>query len=448
MARNRGFTETSIQALPLARGERYEVADITTPNLFIRVGKKKKVFIYVARVAGAKAPTRRTIGHFPLMSIDEAREIALQWSVELAKGLDPKVERKAAEIEVLMEPRRTFKSVVEDFIAALPSRERNRHVPQDINVIRREFLDPTRNTWLEKPIAEVTDFDISTLIGAIRDRPARRQAFICFGLFRAFFSWAMSPERRHHYGLIIDPIEKVKPSQLALIKQARTFLPDTYHIRAYWRAADETPYPYGPFFKGILLTGAVRKGELAGARWSEFDLKLKLWTVPKSRVKNGKQQPEHLVPLTEEMISLLEDIRRSQGPNHGEYVFSATNGQKPVNGFSKAMSALRLRMQAIMLEIKPDAKYSHMTLHDTRRIVRSALSALDVPSVIAETIIGHGRKGIEGVYDQYKFLPQIRTALNRFTKRLKEVLDGSADDFAFDSILNTEATANAGDNGR
>lgn len=245
----------------------------------------------------------------------------------------------------------------------------------------------------------------------------------------------MSPERRSDYGLTNNPISNVTPKQLKLSKKKRTVRPTTYELRAYCKVADATPYPYGPFHKAILLTGAVRKTELAEAEWSEFDFEMKLWTVPKKRVKNGEEHSEHLVPLTDEMISLLNDIKASQPPGHGNYVFSTTYGQKPINGFGKATAAFRVRMQAVLLELRPELEFRKLILHDTRRLVRSALSALDVPEVVAETVIGHGRKGIQGVYDQYKYLPQVRRALSLFTCRLYEILNGDAHDFPDDNFL-------------
>ncbi len=444
MPRNRGLTEDSIEALSFAKKGRYEVMDSATQNLSVRIGTKKKAFVYIGRIANGKDPVRRTIGYFPKTTLDEARAIAIAWGKQVARGLDPKEERKKAEAKEAMTVRRTAKSVLEDYIADLPSRPRNRQVPKEIATIRREFLDPDRNPWLGKPLAEVTAKDISIVIGAIRDRPAMGQAFNCFGYMKSFFDWAMSPERREDYGLSQNPFEGTKPKQLKLYKKKRTVLPNIYEVRAYWTATTETPYPYGRFFEAVLLVGAVRKTELARARWPEFDFEMKLWTVPRARVKNGEQNLEHLVPLTDEMIALLQEIRRSQGPNHGDYVFSTTNGQKPINGFSKAMTALRARMQKILLEMKPEAAQNHIRLHDTRRLVRSALAEIGVPDVVAELVIGHGLKGIQGLYNQYLYLPQIRNALTLFARSLKEIVEGRADSFASEGSMNWHMSALAG----
>ena len=65
-----------------------------------------------------------------------------------------------------------------------------------------------------------------------------------------------------------------------------------------------------------------------------------------------------------------------------------------------------------------DAALPRWVLHDLRRTIRTNLSALDVPDTVAEAVIGHGRKGIQRVYDRWRYLPQIRDALEAWQARL------------------------------
>jgi integrase len=51
---------------------------------------------------------------------------------------------------------------------------------------------------------------------------------------------------------------------------------------------------------------AARTGEVLGARWGEFDLAAKVWTVPANRMKAGR---EHRVPLSEAALAVLEQVR-------------------------------------------------------------------------------------------------------------------------------------------
>src|SRR5262249_37222618 len=88
-------------------------------------------------------------------------------------------------------------------------------------------------------------------------------------------------------------------------------------ILEVWAAADILPYPFGPFYKLAILT-LQRREEVAGMRWSEIDSDLSRWTIPGSRMKNGKP---HDVHLSEAACSVLRSIPRIEGC---DFVFSTT----------------------------------------------------------------------------------------------------------------------------
>jgi integrase len=56
----------------------------------------------------------------------------------------------------------------------------------------------------------------------------------------------------------------------------------------------------------FLILTAARAGEVLGARWSEIDLAKGVWTIPGERMKGGK---EHIVPLSEEALAIVESIK-------------------------------------------------------------------------------------------------------------------------------------------
>lgn len=57
----------------------------------------------------------------------------------------------------------------------------------------------------------------------------------------------------------------------------------------------------------VILT-AARTGEVIGADWSEIDFENKVWTVPASRMKAGRQ---HRVPLSEPALAILAAQREA-----------------------------------------------------------------------------------------------------------------------------------------
>jgi integrase len=165
-----------------------------------------------------------------------------------------------------------------------------------------------------------------------------------------------------------------------------------------------------------LLTGQ-RKSEVSGARWTEFNLAARVWTVPPERFKSNAT---HVVPLTNEVTGLLQSL-----PRYGDFLFPSARGvTAPIRNFAKPKE----RLDALMLEdlraADPKAKLQPFVIHDLRRTVRTRLSALRIPDVVAEMVIGHGRKGLQRIYDQHTFADEMREALTAWNERLRDICGG------------------------
>tara|TARA_Y100001949_G_C15965500_1_gene321372 strand:- start:1005 stop:1571 length:567 start_codon:yes stop_codon:yes gene_type:complete len=75
----------------------------------------------------------------------------------------------------------------------------------------------------------------------------------------------------------------------------------------------------------FLILTATRSGEVLQAEWPEIDLNNKIWTVPESRMKAGR---EHRVPLTEECMLILAAVPRIQ---NNPYVFPGARSERPLS---------------------------------------------------------------------------------------------------------------------
>ena len=82
---------------------------------------------------------------------------------------------------------------------------------------------------------------------------------------------------------------------------------------------------------------AARTNEVIGARWMEFDLTERLWTIPAERMKSHRQ---HRVALSPPVIKLLKSIRPKQ-PDDSAFVFPGPLDKALSN---MAMLALLRRM--------------------------------------------------------------------------------------------------------
>ncbi|HDU8603857.1 TPA: integrase arm-type DNA-binding domain-containing protein [Morganella morganii] len=94
----------------------------------------------------------------------------------------------------------------------------------------------------------------------------------------------------------------------------------------------------------------LRSSELRLARWDEFNLKAHIWTVPAKREtvkgvrfseRGAKMKDEHLVPLSRQVASLLEQIKEITGESM--FVFAGTHSMdKPMseNTINKALRVI------------------------------------------------------------------------------------------------------------
>jgi integrase len=79
---------------------------------------------------------------------------------------------------------------------------------------------------------------------------------------------------------------------------------------------------------------AARTGEVLGSRWSEIDLKQRVWTVPADRMKAGR---EHRVPLSASAVAILEKMAEIK---QSDFVFPGDKSGQPFSNMAM-LAALR-----------------------------------------------------------------------------------------------------------
>jgi integrase len=400
---------------PAQPGKLYDVMDIIVPGLGVRVSDTgRRTFILVTRFPGSRNPTRRALGEYGELTLEKARHKARDWLELIRKGRDPKHEEQH---QRLMEQRKranTFAAVAEDFIAEkLPAERKGREVERDI---RREFLP----AWGNRPVVEIRPYDVRAVVKAAKDRGAPYQAFNLLATARRLFSWAIDQQV---YSLETSPCDRLKPKAIIGRKVFRTRILDDDELRAFWRGTARLGYPYGPLFRILTLTGQ-RKSEVAEARWPEFDLARKLWTIPKGRMK---ADAPHVVPLSDDVIAILQSLPRFR---KGDHLFSTTFGVKPVNGFSKVKERLDSRMLRswralgrVRGENRRKAEIDSWVIHDIRRTMRTGLSALPIPDLVRELVIAHTKPQLHKVYDQHVYLDEKRRALDLWAAKLRSIVE-------------------------
>ncbi|MGH8202066.1 MAG: tyrosine-type recombinase/integrase, partial [Steroidobacteraceae bacterium] len=168
----------------------------------------------------------------------------------------------------------------------------------------------------------------------------------------------------------------------------------------------------------LLLALCVRKGELLGARWEEFDLDRNtpsgaVWRLPASRTKT---EVALNIPLVPEVVGWLRELNSLEPGS--EYLFPKRRHDRRERVPHLGLDTLNVALQRVEHGLAP------FTIHDLRRTARTQLAALGVRREVAERCLGHAIRGVEGTYDRHDYFKERRGALEQWTALLIEAEQG------------------------
>ncbi|MEY9629855.1 tyrosine-type recombinase/integrase [Sinorhizobium fredii] len=353
MARNK-LSETKIKTLE--KPGMHSDGD----GLYIRVQKSgSKNWVFVWR----RGDARNEIGlggygqGTAPVSLALAREKAEAIRQQLARGEDPRADKKAARPK-------TFADCMDALIETKEKEWRNAKHADQWKMTLREYAAPLH----DMPVANIVMGDVKgCLMAHWHERPetadrlrSRIQAVIDYAIAH---EWRTAGNPARWKGLL----DKVMP--------ARKKLQRGHHAALAYSKAPElvaalrtSPGTAARAVEFLALT-AARTREGREALFTEVDAIAKTWTVPAERMKAGK---EHVVPLCDRALTIVDAMRqRATGP----YIFG---GEKPVSDTAMT-KALRLA--------SPDKT---ATLHGLRSMFRDwAGDETDHPREVAEAALAH-----------------------------------------------------------
>jgi integrase len=421
MADRRLITDRYLKSLPPARrGQRDEVWDSRVPGFGIRVtdakdadparrGKAAKIYFMLrARFSTGADPTRRTIGTYGAITLEDARRTAGEWRSLIAKGIDPAVveaeAREKREREAAARIKHSFGNAAEAFVTDKLKGERSGDDAE------RDFRANFVAIWRERPISEITKFDILEVINAKKRSGAPQMARALLVLIRRFFNWCVD---QHVYGLDRSPCDRIKPNSIIGPVPKRNRRLNDAELFAFWRATGRMGYPTGPAYRALLLTG-LRLNECAALSWPEVQGDVIIVPPERMKSKDGRAV-EHLVPITAAIQEVISSLPRIKG---GKYLFSLSGGKRPLSMTGPIKADLDRRMLRTLqaLARRRGEDRDAVTLpswvnHDLRRTIRSGLSALRVPHNVAEAVLAHRQGGIAATYDLHEYEDEKREAL-------------------------------------
>lgn len=89
----------------------------------------------------------------------------------------------------------------------------------------------------------------------------------------------------------------------------------------------------------FLILCASRSGEVRGARWEEIDPEARIWTIPATRMKAGR---EHRVPLSDEASKVIASLPRTAG-----LIFVSPRGGRQLSDMTLTLLLRRMQVDAV-----------------------------------------------------------------------------------------------------
>ena len=331
------------------------------------------------------------LGSLADVTLAEARELASKAREKIRAGMDPLATRTVPVLEAATA--RTFREVAEEYVASQEAGWKNPvHRAQWRSTLKR-YAYPSLG---DRPVASITTVDVREVLQPIwttkTETASRLRGRIERILASAKSLGLRSGENpaawKENLATLLPPPNKVGKAQ--------------HHKSLPWKKCPEFVASLdgkeGDGTRALLLTilAAARTSETLLARWCEFDLTERSWTIPRDRMK---MERGHRVPLGDSAMAILM-AKPVAARVPSAYVFHDGDPQVPLSNATMAAVLKRLGVN--------DA-----TVHGFRASFRTwaAESSGNYRQDIAEAALAHMTKDKTAAAYQRGELFDLRTSM-------------------------------------
>ncbi|MDR3221883.1 MAG: tyrosine-type recombinase/integrase [Candidatus Accumulibacter sp.] len=397
-------------------GERFE-GKADGGGLYLRFRKNDNVPVWRFRYRFSGKQRVMYLGTYTVLSLAEARKVARNLSARVSLGHDVAGEKQAKKREAIAK-------IEEDQNAWTVARLADEYFERKIlghwkypNIVRARIENDIKPALGNMRADSVKPRDVDALLRIIVKRGAFTVANDTLRWLKRIFNEGIKLKV-----IEINPAAAFDQSDAGGKEESRDRWLTRDEIAQLFQAMRAKAGAFtieNRYTVRLLLMLAVRKEELIGAQWKEFDLDGAVWNLPAERTKTSAAIDIPLPPLA--VKTLRELLRLACG---SAYVFPAKKMQ------SRMIPHIDLNTlnAALSKHIKPLLKdVPHFTIHDFRRTARTHLAALGVDPHIAERCLNHKLKGVEGIYNRHDYFDERKKALNEWARLLAALEEGRPD---------------------
>jgi integrase len=237
----------------------------------LRVCSRGKKWYLRARPPGERNPISILIGPYGreerAFTLKEAKATAQAWKEDIAEGGDPREEARKARDN-------SFRGVREAFLKRGRTAMGQPWKENTKAAYTSALEHPKLKKWEDTPVVQISHANVQSHINSLEEDQKFTTARRHLAYLRTFFAWC----RRRKQGFIppgsplpTDGIELERPRDSA---RKRELTPA--EIKIFWGATQKLEYPWGPYYRKLLLTGqrlnevaGMRRDEVSRAKWTQ-----------------------------------------------------------------------------------------------------------------------------------------------------------------------------------
>lgn len=320
-----------------------------------------------------------TVGKYPLMSLQEARDKAWLAKKDVSVGVDPVKAKKLSVKD------NSFGSIYKEWY------EHKKQVWSEVysTELSRMFQDDILPLIGGMDINEIEPMQILEVIRRFEDRGAMERANKARRRCGEVFRYAIVTGRAKY-----NPAPDLADAMKGYRKKNYPFLPAD-QIPAFNKALSGfSGSIVSRIATQVLQYTVLRTKELRSMQWSNIDFETRTITIAEEVMKGRRP---HIVPMSDQVVSLLETLRPVTQPI-SSFVFSGRNDKtKPISE------------NAVLLVIRQIGYEGLASGHGFRHQFSTIMNEHEWPADAIEKQLAHANSGsIRGIYNHAQYMDKRR----------------------------------------
>ena len=392
---------TNIQIKNAAiREKEYQLTDLNGLRLRIRPnGAKTWIFQYTH--PHSKKRCNMGLGNYPNVTLQNARISAQELKELVLKNIDPLTYREQQLLQHQAEHEHTLFHVAEKWFEL----KQHEVTPDYAEDIWRSFKLHIFDSLGKTPVTQITAPVVIKCLRPIEAKGSLETVKRLTQRLNEVMNYAVN------YGLVnANPLVGIKevfkrPKKENMPALTPDELPELLQVLSSASIKRTT--------RSLIewqLHTMTRPAEAAATRWEEIDFEEKVWIIPAERMKKRK---EHRIPLTKQMLLILESIRPISA--HREYVFPADRDPKTHTNSQTANMALK-RM----------GFENRLVSHGLRSIASTVLNEQGFDRDLVEAALAHvDANQVRSAYNRTDYLERRREMMQWWSDYIEKAGEGN-----------------------